>query len=113
MDKLIRPVIFNVITIAALLFALVQMLSIQPGRITPSMTETIQILDEVDESLSDRLTTDQNRRRWFTNLAMITTVIAILANVTANYLGRRRQRVNVAKISRLEEELQRLRIGRP
>ena len=44
MEKLIRPVIFNIITIAALLFALVQMLIVAPGRTTPTTTEAVQLL---------------------------------------------------------------------
>ena len=35
MNERIRPVVFNVITIAALLIALVQLVIVAPGRTTP------------------------------------------------------------------------------
>ena len=119
MEKLIRPVIFNIITIAALLFALVQMLIVAPGRTTPTTTEAVQLLaelaresDAVDQNLSVRLETDQARRRWFSNSMIVTMAVAILANLIANHLGRGRQRTNVARIRRLEEELHELQSRR-
>ena len=119
MDILIRPVIFNVITIAALLLAMVQMLIVAPGGTTPTTTEAVQLLrelaqegDAVDESLSGRFATDQQRRQWFSNSMIVTMAIAILANVIANHLGRGRQRMNVARIRRLEAELHELQSRR-
>ena len=119
MEKLIRPVIFNIITIAALLIALVQLVIVAPGRTTPTTTEAVQLLvelaqesDAVDETLSVRLATDQERRQWFSSSMIVTMAFAILANVIANHLGRRRQRMNVARIRRLEAELHRLRLRR-
>ena len=120
MGKLIRPVIFNIITIAALLIALVQLLIIAPGRTTPTTTEAVQLLgelarenDAVDESLGVRLATDQERRRWFSNSITVTMGIAILANIIANHLGRGRQRRNLDRIRRLEAELHGLQARRP
>ncbi len=119
MGMLIRPVIFNVVTIAALLIALVQLLIVAPGRTTPTTTEAVQLLGElakedeaVDESLSVRLATDQMRRQRFSNSMTVTMGIAIVANVIANHLGRGRQRRNLDRIRRLEAELHGLQAGR-
>ncbi|MDE0077857.1 MAG: hypothetical protein OXO50_10080 [Caldilineaceae bacterium] len=119
MDKLIRPVMFNIVTVAALLFALVQMVIVAPGRTTPTTAEAVQLLgelaqesDAVDESLSVRLANDQERRQWFSNSMIVTMTIAILANVIANHLGRGRQKMNVARIRRLEAELHELQSRR-
>lgn len=119
MGKPIRPVIFNIITIAALLIALVQLLIVAPGRTTPTTNEAVQLLvelgqesDAVDETLSVRLAADQERRRWFTNSMTVTMSIAVLANVIANHLGRGRQRRNLDRIRRLEAELHGLQTRR-
>ena len=119
MANLIRPVTFNILTIAALLFALVQIVILAPGRPTPTTTEAIQLLAElaredsaVDETLSVRMTVDQERRQWLNNNMIVTIAIAILANVAANYLGRGRQRTNQDRIRRLEAELQGLQSRR-
>lgn len=113
MASLIRPVIFNILTVAALLFALVQLVILAPGRTTPTTTEAIQLLAElareseaVDETLSARMTADQERRQGFSNNMIVTIAVAVLANVIANYLGRGRQRTNRDRIRRLEAELQ-------
>ncbi|MCZ0938708.1 MAG: hypothetical protein OXJ55_08740 [Caldilineaceae bacterium] len=112
MANLIRPVTFNILTIAALLFALVQIVILAPGRTTPTTTEAIQLLAElarednaVDETLSVRLTADQEQRQWLNNNMIVTITIAILANIVANYLGRGRQRTNQDRIRQLEAEL--------
>lgn len=118
MASIIRPVIFNVLTIAALLFALVQLVILAPGRTTPTTAEAIQLLAElaregeaVDETLSARMSADQERRQGFSNNMIVTIAVAILANVIANYLGRGRQRTNRERIRRLEAELQGLQSG--
>ncbi len=119
MEKLIQPIIFNIITIAALLIALVQLLIVAPGRTTPTTTEAVQLLvelaqdsDAVDESLSVRLATDLEQRRLFSIVMTITMGIAIVANVIANYLARGRHSRNLDKIRRLEAELQGLQARR-
>ena len=116
MNKPIRPVVFNVITIAALLIALAQMILVSPMYTMPATTETSQLLGElaqeseaVEESLITRLANDLMRRKWLGNGMIVTMGIAILANVIANYLGRGRQRMNQSRIRRLEVELHLMR----
>ena len=116
MNEPIRPVVFNVITIATLLIALAQMVLVSPMYTMPATTETIQLLVElareneaVEESLITLLANDLMRRRWLGNGMIVTMGLAILANVIANYLGRGRQRMNVDRIRRLEAELHAMR----
>ena len=116
MNERIRPVVFNVVTIAALLIALVQLVLVSPMYTMPATAEAIQLLAElareneaVDESVITLLENDVMRRRLLGNGMMITMGIAILANVVANYLGRGRQRMNVDRIRRLEAELDGMR----
>lgn len=116
MNERIRPVVFNVVTIAALLIALVQLVLVSPMYTMPATAEAIQLLAElaqeneaVDESVITLLELDVMRRRLLGNGMMITMGIAILANVVANYLGRGRQRMNVGRIRRLEAELDGMR----
>ncbi len=116
MNERIRPVVFNVVTIAALLIALVQLVLVSPMYTMPATAEAIQLLAElaqeneaVDESVITLLELDVMRRRLLGNGMMLTMGIAILANVVANYLGRGRQRMNVGRIRRLEAELDGMR----
>ena len=116
MNGRIRPVVFNVITIAALLIALVQLVLISPMYAMPATTEAAQLLvalsqesDAVEESLITLLANDLMRRKWLGNGMIVTMGIAILANVIANYLGRGRQRVNQGRIRQLEAELDGMR----
>ncbi|MCZ0938109.1 MAG: hypothetical protein OXJ55_05710 [Caldilineaceae bacterium] len=116
MNKPVRPVVFNVITIASLLFALVQLVLVSPMYAMPATTEAIQLLgelaqesDAVEETLIALLADDLMRRKWLGNGMIVTMGIAILANVIANYLGRGRQRMNQARIRRLEAELHAMR----
>lgn len=116
MNESIRPVVFNIITIAVLLIALAQMVLVSPMYSMPATTETIQLLvelarenDAVEETLITLLEDDLMRRRWLGNGMIVTMGIAILANVIANYLGRGRQRMNLDRIRRLEAELHGMR----
>lgn len=116
MNERIRPVVFNVVTIAALLIALVQLVLVSPMYTMPATAEAIQLLTElaqeneaVDESVITLLELDVMRRRLLGNGMIVTMGIAILANVVANYLGRGRQRMNVGRIRRLEAELDGMR----
>ena len=116
MNERIRPVVFNVVTIAALLIALVQLVLVSPMYTMPATAEAIQLLAElaqeneaVDESVITLLENDVMRRRLLGNGMIVTMGIAILANVVANYLGRGRQRMNVDRIRRLEAELDGMR----
>ena len=116
MNEGIRPVVFNVVTIAALLIALVQLVLVSPMYTMPATAEAIQLLAElareneaVDESVITLLELDVMRRRLLGNGMIVTMGIAILANVVANYLGRGRQRMNLDRIRRLEAELDGMR----
>ena len=116
MSERIRPVVFNVVTIAALLIALVQLVLVSPMYTMPATAEAIQLLAElareneaVDETVITLLENDVMRRRLLGNGMIVTMGIAILANVVANYLGRGRQRMNVDRIRRLEAELDGMR----
>ena len=116
MKERIRPIVFNVITIAFLLIALVQLVLISPMYAMPATTEAIQLLvelaqesDAVEETLITLLADDLMRRKWLGNGMIVTMGIAILANVIANYLGRGRQRMNESRIRRLEAELHAMR----
>ena len=118
MDKLIQPVIFNIITIAALLFCLGQVIT-APNRVMSATTEAIQLIvehapesDAVDDTLSLRLATDQEWRLRLNISMSVTAVVAILANVIAYYLGRGRQRMNRDRIRQLEAELRGLQSRR-
>ena len=116
MNEPIRPVVFNVITIAALLIALAQLVLVFPMYTMPATTEAIQLLgelaqesDAVEETLIELLANDLVRRKWLGNGMIVTMCIAILANVIANHLGRGRQRMNQARIRQLEADLQSMR----
>lgn len=118
MAKLIQPTVFNIITIAALLFCLVQVLT-SLERTMSATTEAVQLIvehapesDAVDETSSLRLAADQEWRLGLNNSMSVTAVIAILANILANYLGRRRHRMNHDRIRQLEAELRGLRSRR-
>ena len=116
MTNIVRiPVVFNVITIVAMLFSLFQVVAGASGDSTSS-AEAVQFLEslaeegvEVDESLLSGLAADQDIRSRLVNYLIITMVIAIVANVIANYLGRGRHATNLARIRELEEELSGLR----
>lgn len=116
-DKLLKPVVFNAITIVAMLFALTQLVIGAPGRVTRT-TEAIRLLEELAEEgvLEDRtiisgLSADRDQRTRLANYLIVTMVIAILANVVANYLGRGRHFTNITRIRELEAELRGLRGG--
>ena len=111
MDKLIQPVVFNIITIAASLFCLFHVLTVQ-NRLLPATTEALQLIvehapqsDAVDDTLSLRLATDHEWRLSLWNSVSVTVVVVILANAIAYYLGRGRQRMNRDRIRQLEAEL--------
>ena len=127
MEKLIRPAFLNVVTIAALLFTLSQLLSMGPDSMTPAMNRIIYFHREAGESLNlqltaeleqltaelEQLTAELEQRQWITSIVMATTAIAILASVIANYIDRQQQRVTIGRIRRLEADLHRLKTRSP
>ena len=115
--KLLQPVVFNAITIVAMLLALSQLALGAPGRVTRT-AEAIQLLEQlaeegalVDETLVTGLEADRAWRVQFANNVIVTMVIAILANIAANFLGRGRHHTNTSRIRELEAELRGLRGG--
>ena len=109
--KLLPPVVFNAITIVAMLFALSQMVTEVPRLLASStmimlaLEELAQESDQVDESLIETFAADQDQRTGLFNEIIVVMVIAIVANVIANYLGRGRHFANTARIRELEAEL--------
>ena len=91
--NLLQPVVFNIITIVAMLYALGQLIFEGPQLLT-STTGLIVMLDElaeesdlVDENVVSSFTADQEQRSALFNNVIVVMVIAIVANVVANYLG--------------------------
>ena len=115
--KLLQPVVFNVITIVAMLYGLTlgfvrgpRVLSSSTG-FTLTLAELAQAGEPADEELVATFAADEDLRRGLFNQVLLAMVIAILANVVANYLGRGRQHANSAMIRELEAELRGLRGG--
>lgn len=111
------PVVFNAITIVAMLFALIQVMTGFSGGATGT-AEAVQALEKlqeegvtVDDSLIAGLNAGQQTRSQLANLLIAAMVIAIVANLIANYLGRGRHTTNLARIRDLEEELRVQREG--
>ena len=109
--KLLQPVVFNAITIVAMLYALSQMVIEGPRLlasstgITLALEELLQESELVDENLIATFEADQDQRRGLFNEIIVVMVIAIVANVVANYLGRGRHHANTSRIRELEAEL--------
>ena len=118
MGSFIRlPVVFNAITIVAMLFSLIQVMTGFSGGATGA-AEAIQALEKLqeegvveDDTLVAGLNADQEMRSRVANYLIATMVIAIVANLVANYLGRGRHSTNLARIRDLEEELRVQREG--
>ena len=111
--KLSQPVLFNLITIAAMLFSLFQLVAVSQRTAT---NEVIELFEELaaeggieDETLSVRLAAEQDQRLRLANYILATLMIAILANVVANYIGRGRHHANTARIRELEAEIRGMR----
>ncbi|MYC20261.1 MAG: hypothetical protein F4X62_02040 [Caldilineaceae bacterium SB0662_bin_25] len=114
-NELLQPVIFNVITIVALLFSLFQIVTGTSGRLIRT-ADAIHALEELaadgvleDDSIVSGLSTNRDQRTRLDNYLIVTMIIAILANVVANYLGRGRHHANTSRIRELEAELRALR----
>ncbi|MDE0313210.1 MAG: hypothetical protein OXI52_13180 [Caldilineaceae bacterium] len=113
--KLLQPVVFNAITIVAMLYALSQMVIEAPRLLSSSTAIMIeieklaQVSDTADESLVSTFAADQSQRRNLFNEIIVVMVVAIVANFIANYLGRGRHHTNTSRIRELEAELRALR----
>ena len=112
-SKLFQPVLFNLITIAAMLFSLFQLVAVSQRTAT---NEVVELFEELaaeggieDESLGVRLAAEQDQRLRLANYILVTLMIAILANVVANYIGRGRHHANTARIRELEAEIRGMR----
>lgn len=107
-----QPVLFNVITIVAMLFSLSQMVAVAHT----STDEIIAVFDRLveqgkveDETMPERLAAEQDHRAQQAVYVLAGMMTAILANVIANYIGRGRQHDNSLRIVELEAELRGLR----
>ena len=113
--KLLQPVVFNAITIVAMLYSLSQMVIEGPkllassASITVALEELAEETELVDETLVSSFVADQEQRRSLFNEIIVVMAIAIVANVVANYLGRGRHHTNIARIRELEAEVRGLR----
>ena len=112
-SRLSQPVLFNLITIVAMLFSLFQLVAVSQRTATNDVIELFEELGEKgdieDETLSLRLAAEQDQRLRLANYLLATLLIAILANVVANYIGRGRQFENTARIRELEAEIRGMR----
>ena len=111
--RLSQPVLFNLITIVAMLFSLFQLVTVSQRTATNEVIELFEELGEKgdieDETLSLRLAAEQDQRLRLANYLLATLLIAILANVVANYIGRGRHFENTARIRELEAEIRGMR----
>lgn len=104
----VRPVVFNVITILAMVLALYWTLTYPPEGFRPLLEEVAaENPGQVDEALLDTLQAGEDAREQGFNLGVIVMVIAIISNIAANYLGRQRQQENAARVAELEAQLAR------
>lgn len=113
--KLLQPVVFNVITILAMLVSLAQLVAV--ANVT-STDEVIAVLDGLIEegaveyeTLPERLVYEQEQRALLAIYVLTAIMVAILANVIANYIGRGRHFENTARIRELKAELSGFREG--
>ena len=111
--KLFQPVLFNLITIVAMVFLLYQLVESAHRTGTAEIIESYAALVDdgaiEDEGLSARLDAEDDQRLQLVIYIVATLMIAILANVVANYIGRGRHFENTARIRELEAEIRGLR----
>ncbi len=103
LDILKRPVLYNVITIVALILSVIALLD--QGRIL--IAETAEIIARLEAAAAIRA--GQQARGALYGQALITMIVAVVANVIANYLGRTRHWTNLSRIRELEMEVENLR----
>lgn len=115
MDILKRPVLYNVLTIVALILSVIALLD-QGRTLIAEASEIIIRLEgvaaESDPAVGEAAATmreAQETRGALYRQALVAMIIAIVANVIANYLGRSRQWTNLSRIQELEAEIESLR----
>ena len=113
--KLLQPVVFNMITIVAMLFSLFQMVTVAK-RDEVATAKAIQLIEEFveegeieDDGLTLRLAAESQLIALFEVYIVGTLLIAIMANFMANYFGRGRHFENSGRIRELEAEMRGLR----
>lgn len=113
--KLLQPVVFNMITIVAMLFSLFQMVTVAK-RDEVATAKAIQLIEEFveegeieDDGLTLRLAAESQLIAQFEVYIVGTLLIAIMANFMANYFGRGRHFENSGRIRELEAEMRGLR----
>lgn len=111
--RLFQPVLFNLVTIVAMVFSLILLVTVSQRTATDEVVELFEALAEEggieDATLSVRLAAEQDERLRLANYILATLMIAIFANVVANYLGRGRHFDNTARIRELEAEIRGIR----
>ncbi len=114
-EKFSKPVVFNMITIVAMLFSLFQMVAVAK-RDEVATAKAVQLIEEFveegaieDDGLTLRLAAESNQIALFEVYIVGTLLIAIFANVVANYIGRGRHYENTGRIRELEAEMRGLR----
>ena len=113
--KLFQPVVFNMITIVAMLCSLFQMVAVAK-RDEVATAKAVQLIEAFveagaieDNGLTLRLAAESQQIALFEVYIVGTLLIAVMANVVANYLGRGRHYENRGKIRELEAEMRGLR----
>ena len=109
-SAILRPVVFNIIAIVAMVISLALILSdssLLSGETSGGVlveelsTET----DLVSASLVRAIQEDRAGRSQLVNVWLVMIAITILASIVANYLGRQRQQDNLERIRELEAQL--------
>jgi len=114
-DKFFQPVVFNLITIVAMLFSLFQLVTVAK-RDEVATARAVQLIEEFveegaieDDGLALRLAAESRQIALFEVYIVGTLLLAIMANFVANYIGRGRHYENTGRIRELEAEMRGLR----
>ena len=109
-SAILRPVVFNIIAIVAMVISLALMLA-DSAFLSGETTEGLLIeelsteTDLVDESLVRVVQENRAGRSQIANIWLVVIIVTILASIVANYLGRQRQLENLERIRELEAQL--------
>lgn len=115
MDVVKRPVFYNVITIIALILSVMAILDQGRSLIAETAEIIVRLEGVAAESnpavgeAASAMRAAQDARGALYRQALIAMIVAIVANVVANYLGRTRQWSNFSRIQALEAEIEGLR----